>query len=301
MSAMDWDKLRIFKAVADAGSFTHAGESLNLSQSAISRQVSALENSLGIPLFHRHARGLILTEQGEMLFETTKSVFDRLQQVQMQLADSRVLPEGPLTITTVEFIASTWLAPQIATFNQSYPDIQLTLLLDDRVYDLGRREADVAIRLQKGDHSDLIERHMTTINFSLCASKQYLELHGKPSKPEDFLRHIIIGYPPNTQTPFLKPNWVFNQLNIDIINNPKVLLINSMQARYNAVKSGAGISVLPRYIIHQDPDIEVIYPSLEIPSVDMYFVYPQERRNSKRISVLKDALFQYVEKTSLYE
>lgn len=292
---MDWDKLRIFKAVAEAGSFTHAGENLNLSQSAISRQISGLEHSLGLPLFHRHARGLVLTEQGEMLFQTTSDVFDKLQQVQMQLTDSRVLPEGPLTITTVEFIASTWLAPQISTFSNAYPDIQLTMLLDDRVYDLNRRQADVALRLQKANHTDLIERHMTSIDFSLCASKEYLDRVGRPKSLDDFGRYTMIGYPQNMHTPFLKPNWIFNRLGIDVVNNPKIILINSMHARYTAVKNGTGISVLPRYIAYQDDDIEILFPELEIPSVDMYFVYPQERRNSKRISVLKDFLFQLIE------
>ncbi len=292
---MDWDKLRIFKAVAEAGSFTHAGENLNLSQSAISRQIGGLEISLGLPLFHRHARGLVLTEQGEMLYQTTCDVFDRLQQVQMQLTDSRVLPEGPLTITTVEFIASTWLAPHIAEFKHNYPDIQLTMLLDDRVYDLARREADVAIRLQKADHSDLIERHMTQIQFSLCASKAYLESMGRPKTLDDFKNHTMIGYPQNMHTPFLKPNWIFNKLDINVLNNPNIVLINSMHARYTTVKNGTGISVLPRYIVNQDPDLEILFPDLEIPPVDMYFVYPQERRNSKRISVLKDFLFNQLE------
>ena len=75
---MDWDKLRVFHAVAEAGSFTHAGDTLNLSQSAVSRQISALEEALQVPLFHRHARGLILTEQGEALNRTVREVFAKL-------------------------------------------------------------------------------------------------------------------------------------------------------------------------------------------------------------------------------
>ncbi|PCI56140.1 MAG: LysR family transcriptional regulator [Alphaproteobacteria bacterium] len=291
---MDWDKLRVFKAVAEAGSFTHAGDELNLSQSAISRQISSLENSLGLPLFHRHARGLILTEQGDMLLQTTNDVFNRLQQVETRLSDSRMLPEGPLTITTVEFIASTWLAPQIGKFHQAFPDIQVTMLLDDRVFDLGKREADVALRLQPAGNSDLIEKHLTTINFALCTSKRYLEQHDKPKTLEDLKNHVMIAYPPNTQTPFLKPNWAFNRFDIEVQNNPKILLINSMHARYAAIKSGIGIAALPRYIVRQDDDLEILFPDLDIPSVDLYFVYPQERRNSKRITVLKDFLFEYI-------
>src|SRR5579875_248335 len=85
--SMDWDKLRVFHAVAEAGSFTHAGEVLNLSQSAVSRQISALEESLNVPLFHRHARGLILTEQGELLFRTVQDVMLKLDAVRSHLTD----------------------------------------------------------------------------------------------------------------------------------------------------------------------------------------------------------------------
>jgi len=288
---MDWDKLRIFKAVAEAGSFTHAGETLGLSQSATSRQISGLEKSLGLALFHRHARGLILTEQGEILFGTTKDVFKRLDDVETQLGDSSDLAEGSINLTTVEFIASTWLVPQIPNFRSLYPKIQLTLLLDNRIYDLNKREADVAIRLYKTDDQDLIEQHLSTIEFSLCASKQYLKNNGAPKTPADFKKHIMIAYPPNAHAPFSKPNWTLKKLNIDLDDNPNILFINSMHARYSAIKSGAGISILPKYIIEQDDGIETIMPNFEIPNVAMYLVYPRSRSNSTRIKVLKDFLF----------
>ena len=143
---MDWDKLRIFYAVAEAGSFTHAGETLNLSHSAVSRQISTLEESIGVTLFHRHARGLILTEEGELLHKTAGEIFGKLAMIEGQLADSRQLPEGPLRITVAEFIGSTWLAPKLAQLREEHPDIQLTMLLDDRILNLSMREADAAIR-----------------------------------------------------------------------------------------------------------------------------------------------------------
>ncbi len=288
---MDWDKLRIFKAVAEAGSFTNAGETLHLSQSAISRQISNLEDSIGTTLFHRHARGLILTEQGDILFQTSCDIFKRLKLVEAQLSDSKTMPSGSLTITTLEFIGSTWLAPLMGEFKRKYPDIKLTMLLSDRVYDLEMREADIALRFQKSDNSDLIERHVTTISFVLCASKGYLQKNGTPKTIKDFQNHTMIGFPPNIHTPFPKPNWTLKRLNIAMENNPNVIFINSQQARYNAIKSGAGISTLPYYIAAQDNDIEILFPDLEIPTIEMYFVYPQERRNSKRVAVLKDFIF----------
>lgn len=293
---MDWDKLRIFKAVADAGSFTRGGEYLNLSQSAVSRQINSLEKEIGSVLFHRHARGLILTEQGEMLIKTTREIFHSLEHVQNQLHDSKALAVGPLSITTVAFLASTWLVPQMKSFKKLYPNIQLTFLTDDRVLDLNLREADVALRLRRSQHNDLIERYMTTINFSVCASKSYLEEYGRPETPEDLANHTLIAYPDNTHTPFQHPNWALLELGVDL-KNPNIMLINSMHTRYNAVRDGVAICVLPNYLIDQNPDIEVLFHDLEIPSADLFFVYPQERRNSQRINVLRDYLLEAINNT----
>jgi len=113
---MDWDKIRIFHAVAEAGSFTHAGDTLNLSQSAVSRQISTLEQSLNVPLFHRHARGLILTEQGEDLYVTAHEVFHKVTMTEARLTESKERPEGPLKITTTIGFGSIWLTPRIKEF-----------------------------------------------------------------------------------------------------------------------------------------------------------------------------------------
>jgi DNA-binding transcriptional LysR family regulator len=117
--AMDWDKLRVFHAVAEAGSFTHAGEALNLSQSAVSRQISALEESVSMPLFHRHARGLILTEQGELLFRTAREVFAKLAMAEGLISESKDRPKGPLKITTTVAFGSVWLTPSSSTIPSS--------------------------------------------------------------------------------------------------------------------------------------------------------------------------------------
>ena len=118
---MDWDKLRVFHAVAEAGSFTHAGDTLNLSQSAVSRQISALEEALQVPLFHRHARGLILTEQGEALNRTVREVFAKLAITEALLTESKEKPAGRLKVTTTVAFGSIWLAPRLHAFLEMYP------------------------------------------------------------------------------------------------------------------------------------------------------------------------------------
>ncbi len=295
---MDWDKLRIFHAVAEAGSFTHAGEALNLSQSAVSRQISTLEESLGVSLFHRHARGLLLTEQGELLQKAAKDIFGKLAMIEGQLVDSKQLPEGPLRITTTEFIASTWLAPHLKDLREKHPNIQLTMLLDDRVLNLGMREADAAIRLYKPEQQDLIQRHLATVQFHIYAAKSYLEENGTPKDAKDLRRHTLIGYPENTPPPFSDPNWLFRIAGADPEENYKLLMMNSLYAMHEAVLGGAGLAMLPDYLVRNDKQLEIVLPAMQPPSVEMYFVYPEERRHSQRIRIFRDFLLELVGKTS---
>lgn len=294
---MDWDKLRIFYAVAEAGSFTHAGDTLNLSQSAVSRQISTLEDSIGVTLFHRHARGLILTEEGELLHNTAAEIFGKLAMIEGQIADSRQLPEGPLRITVAEFIGSTWLAPQLSRLRKEHPDIQLTMLLDDRILNLSMREADAAIRLYKPEQPDLIQRHLTNIHFHLCASKDYLKDRGTPKSVKDLKDHTLVGYPENVPAPFTDPNWLFRTAEVETEGGSDIIMMNSIYGILEAVKAGAGIAALPDYMIATDKNLIKILPSATRPPVEVYFVYPEERRNSKRIGIFKDFLLKMVEET----
>lgn len=289
---MDWDKLRIFHAVAEAGSFTHAGETLNLSQSAVSRQISSLEESLGVTLFHRHARGLLLTEQGELLHKTAREIFGKLSMIEGQILDSKQLPEGPMRITVAEFIGSTWLAPRLAKLREEHPDIQLTVMLDDRIFNLGMREADAAIRLYKPEQPDLIQKQLTTLNFHVCASKEYLKKHGRPKEPKDLRKHTLIGFPENIPAPFADPNWLFRLAGVyaEETSSSNLLMMNSLYAILRAVETHAGIAALPAYMIRGNPDLEIILPDSQRSGVDMYFVYPEERRHSKRIAIFRDFL-----------
>ncbi|MGL4406229.1 MAG: LysR family transcriptional regulator, partial [Notoacmeibacter sp.] len=162
---LDWDKLRVFHAAAKAGSFTHAADALNLSQSAISRQVSALEDEVGVPLFLRHARGLKLTEQGEMLYNTANDVLVRLENARIRLADSKDTPSGTLRVTTTAGLGAGWLTDRIPEFTEAYPEINLQLIFSNEELDLGMREADCAIRLSQPMQPDLIQRKLFTVHF----------------------------------------------------------------------------------------------------------------------------------------
>jgi len=289
---MDWDKLRTFHIVAEAGSFTHAGAALELSQSAVSRQISALEESLDVKLFHRHARGLVLTEAGELLSSTAKDIFGKLAMIEARLTDSKSQPSGMLRMTAPGFLGSTWLVPRLKNLRDKYPDLQISLLMDDRILNLSMREADAAIRLYKPDQNDLMYTSLGKIGFHICGSKDYYKEHGKPTAAKDLKKHTLIGYPQNTTAPFEDPNWLFRKANVEMQNNPKLIKINSLYGIFEAVRNGAGLAVLPDYLVHGYDDIELCLETVTRPSVEMYFVYAEERKHSTRIKVLQEFLIE---------
>lgn len=287
---MDWDKLRIFHAAAEAGSFTHAGDTLNLSQSAVSRQVSALEHELGVSLFHRHARGLILTEQGELLMRTTEDVINKLAAVKAELADSKGRPTGSLRVTTTVGLGSTWLATRVNEFLDLYPGINLELILNDDEIDISMRQADVAIRLRAPTQPDLVQRKLFTVHFHAYASPGYLERFGQPKSTNDLDNHRLIVFGENAPEFLREMNWLAIAGKDDGEARIPALAVNSVVAIKNAVDNGTGLALLPDYIIEPDSELIAVMTDAEIPSFDTYFVYPEELRNTARVTVFRDFL-----------
>ncbi len=289
---MDWDKLRIFHAVAEAGSFTHAGETLNLSQSAISRQISALEQSINVPLFHRHARGLKLTEQGEDLYLTAHDVFHKVAMTVARLTESKEQAEGPLKITTTVGFGSVWLTPRIKEFMDLYPEIDVTITLDYDDHNLAMREADVAIRLTPPRQSDLVQRHLMNIHYKVYASPEYLQEHGMPKTPEELDNHNLVtfGDEVGDQTDLLPALNFLQGAGAKGKRRKPVLQVNNIYGIYRAVRSGVGIGALPDYFIEGSVNLVHILPELQSPQTEVYFVYPEELRQSARIAVFRDFL-----------
>jgi DNA-binding transcriptional LysR family regulator len=286
---LDWDKLRVFHAVAEAGSFTHASETLNLSQSAVSRQISALEESLGVSLFHRHARGLILTEQGDLLYKTVHDVFAKLNNVESLLTETKENPEGVLRVTTTVAFGSVWLTSRLKEFIRNYPAIAVALHLDDRELDLAMREADVAIRFNEPTQPDLIQRHLGSMRANLYASPEYLKERGVPQTIADLKGHDTIQFGEGT-APFHDVNWFAEALEKAGVVARTALSVNNMYGIYRAVKAGIGIGSLPEYFFREGSGIVQVLPELEGPVIDAYFVYASELRNSTRVAVFRDYL-----------
>jgi DNA-binding transcriptional LysR family regulator len=285
---LDWDKLRVFHAAAEAGSFTHAAETLRLSQSAISRQVSALEHDVGVPLFHRHARGLVLTEQGEILYRTAHEVLMKLETVKSRLTEAKDRPSGVLRVTTTVGLGAGWLTERIPEFLDLYPDIQLQLILANEELDLTMRQADCAIRLRQPQQPDLIQRRLFTVHFHLFASPAYVSKHGKPATVSDLKNHRIVTFGLPVPAHLSELNWLETVGDFESGERIATLQINDILSIKRAVQRGAGIAMLPDYIIDKDAGLVQLLPETEVPSFDTYFCYPDAMRNQAKLHVFRD-------------
>ena len=282
---MDWDKLRIFHAVADAGSLTHAGDTLHLSQSAVSRQIRALEDSLNTTLFHRHARGLILTEQGELLFDATVAMTKRLDAAAARIRDSEEEVFGELRVTTTTGFGSLWLAPRLSKLYDLYPDLTIDLMLEEKVLDLPMREADVAIRMKEPSQADLVRKRLMNIRMRLYASPEYIAKNGMPERIEDISKHRLICQNPRSAQVASGLALVQRLMTYNVSS---MLTVNNYFGVLQSVIHGLGIGMLPDYSAQDLRSVIRVLPDVESVEVPVYLAYPEELRQSKRIAAFRD-------------
>ncbi len=291
---MDWDKLKIFHAVAEAGNFTKATYILNLSQSAISRQIQTLEQELNTKLFERHARGLSLTENGEHLFKTAHEVISKLKDVESTLIDKKDKPSGKLTVTTVVSFGTTWLTPRIQEFMKLNPEMEIELIFDDKELDLSMRQADIGIWMRRPKQLNYIQKKLIDINYHIYGSTKYLEQYGFPKKLTDLNMHKFISYGKGAPSPVFNPDWALRLGMKDNKKRKPILKVNSVYGLLLAVQSGVGIAALPDYITVSVPNIVKVLPNVEGPKTEAYFVYPESLKNMARLKVFRNFLYSKV-------
>ena len=293
---MDWDKLKIFYAVAEAGNFTKATYALNLSQSAISRQIQSLEQELKTQLFERHARGLSLTENGEYLFKTAREVISKLKDVESTLIDKKDKPSGKLTVTTFVSFGTTWLTPRIQEFMKLNPEMEIELVFDDKELDLSTRQADIGIWARRPKKLNYIQKKLIDIHYHIYGSTKYLEQYGHPKTVSELNKHKFISYGRGAPSPVFNPDWA---LKLGIKDNKKrkpVMKVNSVYGLLLAVRSGVGLAALPDYITVSVPNIVKVLPQIEGPKTEAYFVYPESLKNTARIIAFRNFLYTKVSK-----
>ncbi|GJE28092.1 LysR family transcriptional regulator [Methylobacterium organophilum] len=287
---MDWDKIRIFLNVAEAGSFTRAGDDIGLSQSAVSRQISALERELKAPLFHRHARGLILTEQGDLLFRAARDMKLRLENTKARLVETSERPSGDLRVTTTVGLGTSWLAQRIPEFLDLYPEVRIELILTNEELDLAMREADVAVRMRRPAQPDLIQRRLFTVHYHAFASQDYVKRFGEPQSIEDLDNHRLVTFGGNEPSYLLATHYIATIGREGKERRPVGLTVNNVAALHEAIEFGAGVGILPDYAVDGGENLVQVLRESEMPTMESYLVYAEEMRSVARVQAFRDFL-----------
>lgn len=284
---MDWDKLKVFYTVAESGSFTKAALALDSSQSAISRQISGLEDMLNTSLFYRHARGLTLTEQGETLFKTTREVFSELTLVERQIKYASDEVMGPLSIMTPVAFGNTWIVPKLYEFLEKHPSVSLTIKFCDSAIDLPMSDMDVSISDVPGDGQHVISHELINFPLRIYSSREYLLGAGVPLNVSHLDHHKLVVFGESSIQPPSDPNLLLSLGRLPGMRRVPFLSINNVYTIAKVVANGTGIAVLPRDVADLFPKLVQILPEVELPSVTLYYSYPQQLSESKVLNAFQ--------------
>tara|TARA_Y100000590_G_scaffold453097_1_gene597490 strand:- start:580 stop:1467 length:888 start_codon:yes stop_codon:yes gene_type:complete len=287
---MDWDKLKSFYEIAISKSISKASAKLNISQSALSRQVQDLELDLKTSLFIRHQKGVRLTEQGENLLNTVSQINLSISSFEKKLIDKKTKPVGRLTISTTVGFGSTWLTPRINKFSNQFPEIEINILMSDEEIDLSSRVADIAVRVKKPTQANLIFKKFVNFHNHIYGSSDYLHKYGIPRNTNDLDRHSLICYGAGLPSPISNIDWILKIGKNGTKRRPK-FRVNSIYGMSLAVETGAGLASLPDYMVAEKPNLVRVLPNLEGPSYQTYFVYTEAFKNDRRLEVFRDFLF----------
>lgn len=278
---IDWEKLKVFYNVAEAGSFTQAAARLHIDQSAISRQISSLEDRLGVPLFSRHARGITLTEQGSLLLQAARTIFAELSMVEAEISETSERSHRTLKVATPIGFGIGWLSPLIPAFLAQFPKIQFILHVSDRPVDLRVHESDVSMTTVPLEDEKIVCRPLFQTSLPVYASSDYLLKFGVPLNLEDLDRHRLIVFSDTTMIPSDNINWLLT-CGTEKARTP-YLSINNLYGIARAVESGSGLACLPPYIAKSCPTLVQLFPEAAVPQVSFYFCYAKQLQESKKI------------------
>tara|TARA_Y100000590_G_C15544322_1_gene948242 strand:+ start:6 stop:893 length:888 start_codon:yes stop_codon:yes gene_type:complete len=288
---MNWDKLKSFYEVALCKSISKASIKLNISQSSLSRQIQDLESDINTLLFVRHQKGVILTEQGENLFDAVLKINDSVSGFEKKLIDKKMKPSGKLTVNTTVGFGSTWLTPRINKFINKYPQMDISLYISDEEIDLSNRKADIAVRVKKPTQVNLIFKKFVNFHNHIYGSSDYLQENGIPRNINDLDKHSLICFGSGLPSPISNIDWILKVGKHKGKRIPK-FRVNSIYGISLAVENGAGLASLPDYMVADKPHLVRILPNLEGPSYQTYFVYTEEFKNDRRLEVFRDFLYE---------
>lgn len=293
---MDLNRLHIFQIVAKEQSLTGAGSALELSQSAVSRHMSQLEQDLECKLFLRHARGLSLTEEGELLYRTINKISALLNTTESLLNDYKETVSGTLKIAATTAVATVWLPKRLPLFMNKYPNLKLEFILTDGDIDFSTREADVAIRFANNapQYNDLIIESLFKVRFNVYGSKIYFDRYSMPLKKEELSQHRLIVYGTKNATPANFINILLKLgAKIGDERKPYIEVANAFGI-LECVRAGLGLGLIADYIARDYPELIPVFENVIPKSDELIMIYPKHLKTSKRILALSQFLKEVV-------
>lgn len=279
---VEWSDIAIFLAIADEGSLSGAARRLGVSQPTVGRRLSALEESLASTLFVRTAKGLVPTDIGLTILENARRMNEEAQAIGRIADGSNRGLSGPVTISVAEGIAHLWLTPLLRDFLRIYPDIEIRIRVENEAADLVQREADVALRLFRPVQNSLIARKLAIIRRGIFASKDYLDRNGRPESLADLRNHAIIRAGDLRQAVWR------NARAIGELEGRTVLVSNSLETTLTALRAGLGIGIHALAWAGAYPELERLFPDLDLGETECWIVTHEELKTSARIRAIFD-------------
>ncbi|MCG8707919.1 LysR family transcriptional regulator [Brenneria sp. 4F2] len=280
MKNMDWNDLRYFLGVARSGSLTGAAVALQVSQSTVSRRITALENDLGTRLFTRHATGYFLTDQGRDVFRQAESVEENIAVLEHGFGDLDASAAGRVRLATADSLAIHLIIPALPQLNARYPNLRLEIITGINTVDLPRYEADLALRLVRPEQGNLVLQRLGNMTSAVYGAKNYLQQHPAVASDPCAGRAFIIWDKSYGHLPAAR--WLSDKG----YDHRPVLVTTSVAAQYAAVKAGMGLALLPCFLAEKDDDLAAVIPSQQVFSEAMWLVTQADLRLSARIRVV---------------
>ena len=292
LSNLDWSLVQAFLAVAETGSLSGAARVLGMSQPTIGRHIQSMEDTFGVALFHRQARGMALTDFGKALLAPARAMQDAAAQLAQTAAGGSTDLTGTVRITASLFVSHHVLPPVLAEMRASYPDIQLDLVASDQSENLLFREADIAVRMYRPRQLDMVTRHIGSVPLSIFAAHSYLQRRGRPSTIEEFLTHDFVGYDRNED--IIKG---FRDAGMHVDRSFFPVRTDNQTVYWELVRAGCGIGFSHRSKGPQDPSIEELILPIDIPPLEVWLTAHEKVRQSPRVAriwaILADRLSEH--------
>ncbi|MEX0955597.1 MAG: LysR family transcriptional regulator [Rhizobiaceae bacterium] len=281
----DWNRARAFLVTAEEGSLSAAARALGMAQPTLGRQVDALEEELGVVLFERAGRGLVLTPSGLELLDHVRAMGDAAGRVSLAASGHTQTVEGSICITASEIYSAFVLAPIVAKLRAEHSGITVEIVASNAAIDLKRREADIAIRNFRPTQPDLIARRLADDRARFYATPDYLERAGNPRKPEDLGRADFIGF--DTTDTMING---LNGMGLSLTHSNFPVLTESHLVHWELCKQGAGIGVVPEKLGDAEPLVKRVLPDFAPMEFPVWLTTHREVHTSRRVRIVFDFL-----------